>query len=423
MELIDSYYRHTAQAPLAAPSLVGDIRVDVCVIGGGIAGCSTALHLAQRGFKVALLEAHSVGWGASGRNGGQILPGYSCGQDTLQAAVGIELAKRMWNISLEGVRLVRALIERYNIDCDLGVGHVEAALSPLQRDELLKSQRALQQDYEYHDLQMLERDELQSFVASPLYRAGLFDRGALHLHPLNYTLGMARAARDTGVRIHEDTPVTRLDTGTQTRVHTPHGSVVAEFIVLCCNAYIGSLAARPQSRIMAVGTYMVATEPLGDSTIAAVLPKNVAVSDAKFILDYFRRTPDTRLLFGGRVSYSGLHASAAHGTERLMHKVFPQLRTAKVDFAWGCYIDITMNRAPDFGRIAPNVYYLQGFSGHGVALAGVAGQLAAEAVAGHAERFDWFSNIPHRKFPGGPLRMPTLVLAMLWYRLRDILRR
>ena len=423
MELIDSYYRHTAQAPLAAPSLVDDIRVDVCVVGGGIAGCSTALHLAQRGFKVALLEAHSVGWGASGRNGGQILPGYSCGQDTLQATVGPELAKRMWGVSLEGVRLVRTLIERYNIDCDLGVGHVEAALNTHQRGELLKTQRALQDDYEYHDLRMLERDELQSFVASPLYCAGLLDRGALHLHPLNYTLGVARAARGAGVRIHENTSVTKLETGAQTRVHTSQGSVVAEFVVLCCNAYIDSLAERPQSRIMPVGTYMIATEPLGDTNIAAVLPQNVAVSDAKFILDYFRRTPDTRLLFGGLVSYSGLHASAAHGVRRPLLKVFPQLRGAKIDFAWGGYIDITMNRAPDFGRIAPNVYYLQGFSGHGVALTGVAGQLVADAVAGHAERFDWFSNIPHRKFPGGPLRMPTLVLAMLWYRLRDVLGR
>lgn len=422
MARIDSYYRHTAHPPLAMPSLDSDIKVDVCVVGGGIAGCSTALHLAQRGFSVALLEAQDIGWGASGRNGGQVLPGYSCGQETLVNAVGLELARRMWDVSVAGVDLLRTLVQQHHIDCDLNTGHIEVALGEHQREKLVQSKRTLEEDYDYRELQLVEQTELQSFVGSPLYCTGLLDRGALHIHPLNYTLGLARAARNAGVQIFEHTAAIALQIEAQSRIRTPRASVVADFVVLCCNAQIDGLATPLRNRIMPIGTYMVATEALGDERIASVLPKNVAVSDSNFILDYFRRTPDTRLLFGGRVSYSGLHASSAQDPLRKhMHKVFPQLRDASVEFAWGGYIDITMNRAPDFNRLAPNIYYLQGFSGHGIALAGIAGKLAAEAIAGHAERFDWFSNIPHRNFPGGALRMPALVLAMLWYRLRDAL--
>lgn len=335
-----------------------------------------------------------------------------------------ELARSMWQISVEAVRLVRALVEQHEIECDLATGHVEAALNPRQQGRLLESKRMLEEHYEYSGLELLNREQLQAFVTSPAYCAGLLDPHALHLHPLNYTLELARAACHTGVEIFERSTVVKLELQTPTRVQTAQGAVVADFVVLCCNAYIDGIAPQLRSRIMPVGTYMLATEPLGEDGITATLPKNVAISDANFILDYFRRTPDGRLLFGGQVSYSGLHARMAReGTRRHMLKIFPHLRNAKVEFAWGGYIDITMNRAPDFNRLAANIYYLQGFSGHGIALASMAGKLVAEAIAGQAERFDWFSNIPHRHFPGGALRTPALALAMLWYRFRDALGR
>jgi gamma-glutamylputrescine oxidase len=211
--------------------------------------------------------------------------------------------------------------------------------------------------------------------------------------------------------------------GDRTIVQTSSGEVRAKFVALCCNAYIGDLNSQLRARIMPVGTYIVATEPLGERRITELMRKNVAVSDANFVLDYFRRSADHRLLFGGRVSYSGVDAfNTAQATRKRMLNVFPQLADAKIEYAWGGFVDITMNRAPDFGRLAPNVYYLQGFSGHGIALTGIAGKLIAEAIAGHAERFDLFTRIEHRNFPGGPLlRTPSLVLAMLWYRMRDLL--
>jgi len=250
----------------------------------------------------------------------------------------------------------------------------------------------------------------------------LLDHGAAHLHPLNYTLGLAAAAEAAGVRVFEDSTVTGVQQGEPAVVSCTAGRVRARFVALCCNAYIGSLASALQARIMPVGTYIVATEPLGETRSTELIRQNIAVTDINFVLDYFRRSTDHRLLFGGRVSYSGIDAfSTGKATRQRMLKVFPQLADTSIDYAWGGYVDITMNRAPDFGRLAPNVYYLQGFSGHGMALTGLGGTLVAEAIAGQAERFDLFTRIRHRNFPGGKwLRTPALVLAMMWYRLRDL---
>src|SRR5690606_22182323 len=292
-----------------------------------------------------------------------------------------------------------------------------------QRDELLSHMDEVQRLYGYESLRFLERQDVEQLLATHRYCAALLDSRSGHFHPLNYTLGLAAAARSVGVVFHEDSKVTQIQPGAVTKVVTARGHVDARIVALCCNAYVGKLSSRLRARIMPVGTYIIATEPLGEARIAELVRENIAVSDTNFVLDYFRRSADHRLLFGGRVSYSGLNSfRTADATRARMIRVFPQLADAKIDFAWGGYVDITMSRAPDFGRLAPNVYYLQGFSGHGLALATMAGKLLAEAAAGETERFDLFTKLQHRNFPGGPLlRTPALVLAMLWYRLRDLL--
>lgn len=424
MAVVDtSYYAQSALPAPDRPALAGEVAADVCVIGGGIAGCSTALHLVERGYRVVLLESHRIGFGASGRSGGQAIAGYACGQHKLEDLVGFENARRMWDVSVEGLRLIRDRVERHGIDCDLHWGQLHVAIKARQREELLAERQELADRYGYRELRFMERAEVESLLATKRYCAGLYDSGGGHLHPLNYTRGLAAAAQAAGVQIFENSAVTDLHLADPAIVRTERGSVRARFVALCCNAYGEPLIPALRARIMPVGTYIVATEPLGQARIEQLMRENVAVTDSNFVLDYFRRSADHRLLFGGRVSYSGVDAfDTAHATRRRMLQVFPQLADARIEFAWGGYVDITMSRAPDFNRLAPNVYYLQGFSGHGIALTGIAGQLVAESIAGQAERFDVFTKLRHRKFPGGAaLRMPALVLAMAWYRMRDLL--
>lgn len=418
-----SYYAASANSAPEHPPLRGDVTADVCVIGGGIAGCSTALELAERGYRVVLLEGQRIGWGASGRSGGQAITGFASGQNKLVQQVGADNARRMWNISLEGLQLIRDRVAKYNIDCDLYWGQMHAAIKPRQRDELLHEKREAEEKYGYKQLRFMERAEVEALIDTKRYCAGLYDSGSGHLHPLNYTLGLAAAASAAGVTIHENSLVTGLTHDQPAVVSTANGKVRAKFVVLCGNAYLNNLVPSLRSRIMPVGTYIVATESLGEPRMQRLMRENIAVTDINFVLDYFRRSADHRLLFGGRVSYSGLDAfNTANATRKRMLKVFPQLADVNIEYAWGGYVDITMSRAPDFGRVAPHVYYLQGFSGHGIALTGIAGRLAAEAIAGQAERFDLFTKLQHRNFPGGELlRMPALVLAMLWYRARDLL--
>jgi gamma-glutamylputrescine oxidase len=404
-------------------TLRGSTRTDVVVLGGGIAGCSAALHLAKRGYRVVLLEARTVGYGASGRSGGQTIFGLAASQKALAAEVGRDDARRLFDLSIEALDLTQSLIAEYAIDCDYHPNHVHVAVKPRHLQELDDWARELHQDYDYRSAQLLNRDQLRAHVQSERYLGGLLDSRSGHLHPLKFTLGVARAAEAAGVAIFENSEVLRYQDGPEITVHTKHGSVRCAHLVLCGNAYVGAVAPALARRILGVGTYIIATEPLGEERARALLPSNAAIADINWILDYFRRSADHRLLFGGRVSYSALQPpNLAESMRRRMLRIFPALAGVKVAYAWGGYLDITMSRAPNFGRLAPNVYYAQGFSGHGMSLTGLAGKLIAEAVAGSAERFDVFARIPHRDFPGGRLlRRPSLVMAMLYYRLRDLL--
>jgi gamma-glutamylputrescine oxidase len=419
----DSWYEATARRSAALRPLEGDIDADVCVVGGGLSGCSTALHLSERGYRVVLLEAERIGYGASGRSGGQIIPGYSCGMSKLAAQLGKGDARRLWDYSVEGVELTRDLIQRHRIDCDLAWGHVHVAIKPRQRDELRAWQQEQEGDYGYRKLRFLERDELRRWIASERYIAGLHDSGAGHLHPLRFSIGVGQAALAAGARVFEGSEVTAIEHGDTVAVRTAKGSVRAKFVALCANIGNADLSRRLARKMIGVASYIVASAPLGAERASAMLKDNIAVADLNWIIDYFRLSPDHRLLFGGRVSYSGLDPlGTERATRQRMLGVFPQLDKAKIDYAWGGMIDISMSRAPNFGRLAPNVYFLQGYSGHGMALTTVAGKILAEAIAGQAERFDVFERLRHNPFPGGKLlRRPTLVMAMTWFRLRDLL--
>jgi gamma-glutamylputrescine oxidase len=422
---INSYYAASAHPGAPWPALAGSVDCDVCVVGGGIAGCSTALHLAQQGLSVVLLEQQRIGWGASGRSGGQALFGVAAGQGKLERLIGAAGARAVWDVSVEALDLLRSLIARFAIDCDWVSGYLLTAVKPRQQRELREEVRELHERYGYRSVRYLEHAELRETLATSRYLGGLYDTNSGHLHPLNYTLGLARAAAQLGVRIFEGSRATDYSVAgnSQVRVLTGAGEVRARYLVLCGNVYLGATAPALAAKIMGVATYIVATEPLGAARARQLIANNAAVCDTNWVLDYFRRSADERLLFGGRVNYSGLRSFDAPGATRArMLRVFPQLADVRIEYAWGGEVDITLNRAPHFGRLAPNVYFLQGFSGHGIALTGIAGKLVAEAIGGTAARFDVFARIPHANFPGGAaLRRPALVLAMLWYRIRDLL--
>jgi gamma-glutamylputrescine oxidase len=421
---IGSYYAASAHPVPQRPALEGSVDCDVCVVGAGIAGCSSALHLAQSGLSVVMLEQHRVSWGASGRSGGQALFGVAAGQAKIERLIGAAGARTIWDISVEALALMRDLIRRHSIECDWTEGFLYTAVKERHVRELQAELAELRDQLGYPSVRYVPREELRGLLATDRYLGALYDSNSAHLHPLNYTLGLARAAEQHGVRIFEGTRARGFTpAGGQVRVQTQAGEVRARFLVLCGNVYLGDTVPALASKIMAVATYIVATEPLGAERARELIANNAAVCDMNWVLDYFRRSGDSRLLFGGRVNYSGLKSFDAPGSTRArMVRVFPQLAEARIDYAWGGHVDITLNRAPHFGRLAPNIYFLQGFSGHGIALTGIAGKLAAEAISGTAGRFDVFARIPHANFPGGAaLRRPALVLAMLWYRLRDLL--
>jgi gamma-glutamylputrescine oxidase len=423
---VQSYYAASAHPAPVRPALTGSLDCDVCVVGGGIAGCSAAVHLAERGYRVVLLEENRIGWGASGRSGAQAIYGVAAPQSKVKRLVGEADARAIWDMTIESLALIRELIARYRIDCDWAPGHMLTAIKQRHDADIRAELEELRDDYEYCSVRYMPRDEVRSVLATDRYISALYDTQSGHLHPLNYTLGLAAAAELLGTQVFEGTRALDFTHGSSpagesVRVRTPSGEVRSRHLVLCGNVYLGDTAPALVSKIMAVATYIVATEPLGAERARSLIANHSAVSDMNWVLDYFRLSADHRLLFGGRVNYSGLASfDAPNATRARMIKVFPQLADVRIQYSWGGDVDITLNRAPHFGRLASNVYFLQGFSGHGIALTGMAGKLVAEAIAGTAERFDVFARIPHANFPGGAaLRRPALVLAMMYYRLKD----
>jgi gamma-glutamylputrescine oxidase len=421
-----SYYEASVtRAPAQAP-LLGAVDADVVIVGAGFAGLSAALEMAQRGLSVVVLEADRIGSGASGRNGGQAIVGYASGQGPFEEQLGPEDAQRAWEMSVEAVDLVAQRVQQHGIDCDWTRGYTYVAESRAKA-------KALREEADDHERRGVPcewaegNDAVQNLVQSPRYVAAFHEKRSGHLHPLKYALGLARAAQAAGVRIYEGSAVTGLCRGPVLTASTQRGVVKARFGVLAGNCMLpeyGPLVAPEIApRIMPVGTYIIGTAPVEQALSERLIAHNAAVCDNNFVLDYFRFSAERRMLFGGRVSYTThTPADLKAVMARRMGAVFPALLGTPVEHVWGGFVDISMNRAPDFGRLGDNLYYLQGFSGHGVALTGLAGQLVADAVAGQAGRFDVFSRLKHREFPGGALlRTPSLALGMLWYRLKDAL--
>ncbi|KMN14026.1 FAD-dependent oxidoreductase [Pseudomonas weihenstephanensis] len=420
-----SYYAASSLPQPDHPVLQGEHVADVCVVGGGFTGLNTALELAERGMSVILLEAHKIGWGASGRNGGQLIRGVGHGLEQFEGIIGKDGVRQMKLMGLQAVEIVRQRVERFNIACDLTWGYCDLANKPRDLEGFAEEADELRSLGYRHETRLLQANEVRSVVGSDRYVGGFVDMGSGHLHPLNLALGEAGAAAQLGVKLFEHSAVTRIDYGPQVRVHTAQGSVRANSVVLGCNAYLKDLNPQLSGKVLPAGSYIIATEPLSEAQAHALLPQNMAVCDQRVALDYYRLSADRRLLFGGACHYSGRDPQdiAAYMRPKML-EVFPHLKDVKIDYQWGGMIGIGANRLPQIGRLPdqPNVYFAQAYSGHGVNATHLAGKLLAEAISGqHSDGFDLFANVPHITFPGGKyLRSPLLALGMLWHRLKEL---
>lgn len=420
-----SYYRASADALPERPSLGSDLTADVCVIGGGFTGVNTAIELAQRGLSVILLEARRIGWGASGRNGGQLIRGIGHDVSGFAKYVGEEGVRYLERAGIESVALVGERIREHNIQCDLRWGFCELANTPAQFAAFKGEQAHLAKLGYTHETRLVGPQDMRQIVGSTVYAGGLVDMGSGHLHPLNLVSGEAQVAESLGVRIFEHTEVLELIHGETVRVRCAGGTVRAAHLVLACNAHLEELEPRLSGKVLPAGSYIIATEPLSEEMANQLIPQNLALCDQKVGLDYYRLSADRRLLFGGACHYSGRDpADIAAYMQPKMLKVFPQLADTAIEFQWGGKIGITANRFPQVGRLKqyPNVFYAQGYSGHGLNVTHWCARLLAEGIhAGASQGLDIFSRVPHMTFPGGKaLRSPLLALGMMWYRLREL---
>ncbi len=415
-----SYYAAHANPLPPFPSAKGKIRTDVCVVGAGFTGLSAALHLAQAGYSVTLVEAQRIGFGASGRNGGQVGTGQRQDQDELEKMVGLDHAKSLWGIAQEAVQLVKDLSGDMT-DCSVVPGVIHAAHKARFVGHEHDYADKLARDYGYDQITTLDRTEMRAAVASPKYFGGTLDMGAGHIDPLRYALGLARKCIAAGVKIYEDSRVKSVTHGTPAILNTDKVTITADHVLLACNGYLGDLDGQVASHVMPINNFILATEPMDTSAQEEIIASNRAVADSKFVVNYFRFSDDHRLLFGGAETYGYRFPRDIPALVRKpMLDIFPQLVDTRIDYAWGGTLAITMNRMPYFARLSGNILSASGYSGHGVAMATLGGKMMAQALAGQAEQFDMMAAVPTPRFPGGVrLRSPLLVLAMLWFSLRD----
>ena len=419
-----SYYAATANLQLAYPPLAGEALADVCIVGGGFSGLNTAIELAQKGFSVVLLEARQVGWGASGRNGGQLIRGVGHGVEQFESVIGQDGVRSLKLMGLEAVEIVRRRVEQFNIACDLTWGYCDLANKPAHLEGFAEDKAELESLGYRHELRLLQPEQMHQVVGSDRYAGGMIDMGSGHLHPLNLALGEAAAAASLGVRLFEHSAVTHIDYGPQVTVHTANGQVSAKTLVLACNAYLNGLNDKIGGKVLPAGSYVIATEPLTPAQARSLIPQNMALCDQRVTVDYFRLSADNRLLFGGACHYSGRDPADITAYMRpKMLDVFPGLHDTRIDFQWGGMIGIGANRLPQIGRLKDqsNVFYAQAYAGHGVNATHLAGKLLAEAISGQqGGGFELFDKVPHMTFPGGKhLRSPLLALGMAWYRLKE----
>ena len=417
----DSYYAATAISACDRRPLAGNVTADVCVIGGGFTGLSAALNLAERGMSVVLLEAEEIGFGASGRCGGLIGSGQRKDVLETEAMFGYARSRLLWDFAELAKQEIRDRVARHDIDCDLQKGQLVGVHSKRYRWRAAELSDVLAQRYAYPDTHALDQDATRAMVATDTFIEGLFDPNAAALHPLNYVLGLANAAEEAGVKVHERSRVKSYTRDDPAKVSTDGGSVTASFVVLACNGYLGKLEPRVASKIMPINSFMIATEPLGEERSSKLISGRYGIHDTRFVVNYFRLSADNRLLFGGGENCrAGFPGDIAAFVRPYMLKIFPQLDDVAIDYAWGGTLSVTVNRLPHIGRLEPNLFYGQGYSGHGISTASFAGKVIAEAISGTAEQFDVLAQLPTRSFPGGTLlRYPGMVAGMLYYGLKD----
>ncbi|MGY4534597.1 gamma-glutamylputrescine oxidase [Pseudomonas sp. TE3786] len=419
---VASYYAHScADLLISRPPMQGEHNTDVVVVGAGFSGLHTALRLARAGKRVTVIEASRVAWAASGRNGGQAILGWSCDMPPLEAALGLERARRLWDSMRWAAQELRDLPGRHGFDCDYRAGHLWTSVMPRRNAILHEWQHEASHKWGHDALQFIPRSELPGWVASERYQAGLYDPEGGHLNPLKLALGLAAAVEAAGGRIHEHSKaLSYRQEGQGYAVKTEQGSVRADVLVLACNAYIDKLDPPLAKRVLPVGTYQVASAPLDAAQAKALLPTNACVTDNQFVLDYFRLTPDHRLLFGGGCTYlGGMPKDIAGATRPFLERVFPQLKGVPIEFAWGGHIDITLKRTPDLGREG-NRYWLQGYSGHGVLPTLAGARAVSDAILGNSDLLNLYQSLSNPGFPGGRyLAAPLEAVGKAWYRLRD----
>jgi len=422
----DSWY--VASSPMLAeqPPARGDLDYDVCVVGGGYAGLSCALHLSKSGKSVAVVEAERVGWGASGRNGGHVGTGQRADQHSLEKWYGKATAKELWRLGLEAVDLVSDLVEENGIDCELGRTNIHFAAKKSHVDELRDEVDHLRTEYNYDQISGVESSSLEALTSGVGFHYGVVDHGARHLHPLKYCLGLAEAVMATGASVFEKSRIKSIDIkGDHAVVSTDKAMIKAQKVVLACNGYLGNLFPPIASNIMPINNFIVATEPLDEATANQINPLNASLSDSLFVINYWKLSEDRRLIFGGGETYSDkFPVSITDFVRPKLLAIYPELSDVQLDYGWGGTLAITRNRMPDLGVHKGVVYYAHGFSGHGVPTATMAGKLIADAIDASSDDFDLLSDLRTLKFPGGPiLRRPSLIAGMLFYSLRDRLGR